>query len=87
MKIAYEKHPVSSERKKELRDKGFKILDARFNPDRENGAAVAPPSREDIAEMGREDVIDLLKAHGVDAPKGKVDDLRARLISIMFADL
>ncbi|KII11762.1 hypothetical protein [Phaeobacter sp. S60] len=49
--------------------------------------ASGAPSREDIAEMGREDVIDLLKAHGVDAPKGKVDDLRARLISIMFADL
>ena len=32
-KIAYEKHPVSPERKKELRDKGFKIIDAQFDPD------------------------------------------------------
>lgn len=32
-KIAYEKHPVSPERKKELRDKGFKIIDAQFAPD------------------------------------------------------
>lgn len=31
-KIAYEKHPVSPERKKELRAGGFKILDARFKP-------------------------------------------------------
>lgn len=32
MKIAYEKHPVSKERKEELRSKGFKIIDARFKP-------------------------------------------------------
>ena len=31
-KIAYEKHPVSPERKKELRSQGYKILDARFDP-------------------------------------------------------
>lgn len=31
-KIAYEKHPVSAERKAELRAGGFKILDARFKP-------------------------------------------------------
>lgn len=33
-KIAYEPHPVTPERKKELRAKGFKILDARFDPKR-----------------------------------------------------
>ena len=31
-KIAYEKHPVSAERKAELRGEGFKILDVRFKP-------------------------------------------------------
>ena len=31
-KIAYEKHPVSDERKAELRAGGFKILDVRFKP-------------------------------------------------------
>ena len=31
-KIAYEKHPVTPERKKELRSKGFKIIDAKFDP-------------------------------------------------------
>lgn len=30
--IAYEPHPVSPERKRELLDKGFKIIDARFAP-------------------------------------------------------
>jgi len=32
MKIKYEPHPVSPERKKELRAQGFKIVDARFDP-------------------------------------------------------
>jgi hypothetical protein len=30
--IAYEPHPVSPERKAELRAQGFKIIDARFKP-------------------------------------------------------
>ena len=32
MKIAYEPHPVSAERKAELRSQGFKIIDAAFAP-------------------------------------------------------
>lgn len=32
-KLIYEKHPVSPERKAELRQKGYKIIDARFAPD------------------------------------------------------
>ena len=32
-KVIYEKHPVSHERKAELRQKGYKIIDARFAPD------------------------------------------------------
>ena len=32
MKIAYEPHPVSAERKAELRAQGFKIVDAVFKP-------------------------------------------------------
>lgn len=31
-KIAYEKHPVSLERKRELNAKGFRVVDARFAP-------------------------------------------------------
>lgn len=34
-KIAYEPHPVSPERKAEMRAAGYKILDARFDPDRQ----------------------------------------------------
>lgn len=32
-KIVYEKHPVTAERKAELRQKGYKIIDAQFAPD------------------------------------------------------
>lgn len=32
MKIAYEPHPVSPERKRELREQGFRIVDQRFKP-------------------------------------------------------
>lgn len=35
MKIAYEPHPVSPERKAELRAQGFKIIDAKFAPESE----------------------------------------------------
>ena len=33
MQIHYEPHPVTKERKAELRAKGLKIIDARFMPD------------------------------------------------------
>lgn len=33
MQIIYEPHPVSPERKTELRKQGFKIIDARFAPE------------------------------------------------------
>jgi len=32
-KIVYEQHPVTAERKAELRQKGYKIIDAKFAPD------------------------------------------------------
>lgn len=38
MKIHYEPHPVSPERKAELRAQGLKIIDARFAPDGESAA-------------------------------------------------
>lgn len=43
MKIHYEKHPVSRERKAELRAQGFKIIDSRFQP--------AQPAQPDEAEI------------------------------------
>lgn len=48
-KIAYEPHPVTAERKKELNDQGYKIIDARFKPqaatfEKQDG----PPTREQL---------------------------------------
>lgn len=37
--VVYEPHPVSIERKRELLASGFKIIDARFDPDRQEAAA------------------------------------------------
>lgn len=42
MKIAYEPHPVTPERKRELREQGFKIMDVRFAPEGHKRAAVEP---------------------------------------------
>jgi|GEM_PF-1805447 len=33
MKVIYEPHPVTTERKKELRAQGYKIIDAKFKPE------------------------------------------------------
>lgn len=42
MKIKYEPHPVSKDRKQQLRDQGFKIIDARFAPVGEDENADKP---------------------------------------------
>ena len=43
-KIAYERHPVTPERKAELLAQGFQIIDARFKPaDAEPAKAEATP--------------------------------------------
>lgn len=44
-KIAYEKHPVSPERKQELRAQGYRILDAQFAPDEPKAAEPEKPKR------------------------------------------
>ncbi|MFV0891289.1 hypothetical protein [Pseudomonas kurunegalensis] len=42
-KVVYEQHPVSAERKAELRQKGYKIIDAKFAPE---GYEHPEPSKE-----------------------------------------
>lgn len=52
MEIIYEPHPVTRERKAELRKQGLKIIDAKFDPaspkGSEKGAASAPKTREGL---------------------------------------
>ena len=50
MKIVYEPHPVTPERKRELREQGFKIVDIRFAPEGHKPAAVAPAEVERAVE-------------------------------------
>lgn len=83
--VIFEPHPVTPERKAELHAAGYKIIDARFAP-REAKVPVLP-TRDDIAGMKRGEVVEWLKAHGVDDPKGPVADLRDDLSRVMFADL
>ena len=42
MTIAYEPHPVSPERKAELRAAGFRIVDVRFKPITPDGGLAVP---------------------------------------------
>jgi len=84
-KIAYEPHPVTPERKKELREQGFKIIDERFKPDHLKEAEA--PERitpETIDSMKKKDVVDLLKEHGVEDPEGSVAELREKAKQIIF---
>ncbi|QRY69117.1 hypothetical protein JVX98_12865 [Ensifer sp. PDNC004] len=45
--VIYEPHPVSMERKRELLASGFKIIDARFDPDRRETAVDEGEGRKD----------------------------------------
>lgn len=49
-------------------------------------AAPAVPSREEIESMERDEVIGHLKASGVDDPKGKIADLRNRLVAMLHGE-
>ncbi|MGL4517060.1 MAG: hypothetical protein ACRCUH_10275 [Shewanella sp.] len=51
-RIAYEKHPVTPERKKELRDAGLTILDARFKPADAEPEVLAPVKRAYVRRVG-----------------------------------
>jgi hypothetical protein len=77
MKIAYEPHPVTPERKAELRAQGFKIIDARFKP-----ADVDEP--DEIAGMDGAELTEALEAHGIEDVPHKLDDRRELLRKVMF---
>lgn len=82
-KIKYEPHPVSPERKKELREQGFRIIDARFKPsdaDAENAPSSEPA--EEIKSMKKPELQERLDAIGLSV-EGKVDQLRDRLKKAM----
>lgn len=72
--IAYEKHPVSPERKAELRAQGFKIIDAQFEP---RASADKIPEADERAMLMAE-----LRERGVEFDEGwPTDELRALSIT------
>lgn len=86
-KVAYVSHPVSRELKADLNSQGYAVVDARFAPegaeimgDAENGAAAIPSTREEVESLSKEDLIDLIEAHG-----GSVDGRtsHANLVSMV----
>jgi hypothetical protein len=52
-KIAYEPHPVSPERKAELRAQGYRIIDAAFKPAEAEPEALAEEAEPAPAPRGR----------------------------------
>lgn len=83
-KTIYEPHPVSPERKDELRGQGYRIIDARFAP-----AGYQHPDKGKKDAEGGEKVMtvpqikEALAAKGIEIPEGvtKRDDLKALLDS------
>lgn len=44
------------------------------------------PTRSEIATMPKAQVIEWLEAHGVEAPEGKLADLKAALVKILYVE-
>lgn len=71
---------------------GFMIINADdFDADthvefEEEPTAKIPETPEDIDALDRDAVVALLKSHGVEKPKGKIDDLKDDLKKIMFVN-
>ncbi len=81
-KIIYEPHPVTPERKAELRAMGFKIIDARFAPEGYEYPEELKPQEDgqafDPRRAKKEELANWLAEHGVKAPEGaKKDELVA----------
>lgn len=89
--VVYEPHPVSPERKAELRKQGKIIVDAIYKPAHlraeEAGEDAPELTREAIQKMSRKDVVQHLEAHGVEGATGKVSDLRNWLEKTIYSEL
>lgn len=71
MKVKYVKHPVTPERKQELRSQGYTILDARFAPDGyapdevATSAVQGQPTGDELENMTLDELKELAKELGV----------------------
>jgi len=82
MKIIYEKHPVTPERKKELREQGYTIVDEVYRPEGAPKKVTAPDGESPKPSEGLT-VAQLKKALGAKDiafdPKASREDLAALL--------
>lgn len=71
MKIIYEKHPVTPERKQQLRSQGYTIIDARFapagyvHPNGDAGAVQDQPPSDELENMTLDELKEVAKGLGV----------------------
>lgn len=89
--IAYEPHPVSPERKRELNAQGLKVVDARFAPDGYFAELPEPQgdaldlTPDGVAAMDKPELLKLLEARGWDGDKRLgPEKLREALAAIVF---
>ena len=78
LKVVYELHPVTPERKAELRAQGYKIIDARFAPADYNPTEAADTN--DDGKLTVAEIREALTVRGIEFdPKAKKTDLLALL--------
>jgi len=70
MNIHYEPHPVSPERKAELRAQGFKIIDARFKPAKSKQEQESKQDEKPSKSLTVEQLTTALIEKGIEAPAG-----------------
>lgn len=73
MKVIYEKHPVTPERKQQLRSQGYTIIDARFAPK----GYVHPDANTSGDASGNAAAVDVADAHGAPTHDAVQDQVAA----------
>ncbi|MBV7434495.1 hypothetical protein KRX19_05580 [Cardiobacteriaceae bacterium TAE3-ERU3] len=66
--VIYEPHPVTPERKAELRKQGYRIIDARFKPDDWEEPKSEDQGQKDVAKMTVDELKTLLDERGIEYP-------------------
>lgn len=86
-KIAYEKHPVTPERKAELRAQGFRIVDIRFAPAYFKPHEIPQEviTAQQIDKMRKAELLKRLAECGIQAPQ-KVADMRVALKAFLISE-
>lgn len=84
VKIIYEPHPVTPERKAELRNQGYKIIDAVYAPEGTKVAKAAGDGKRDLSKLK---VVELKAELAELKVPFETDDNKARLVELLEAAL